>query len=154
MRSLCKDHPYPGIRFILEASLDKMRQTIRINISTDDIITPGAAEYSYNLMFEERAISIWTYNLETLLAEKLETIMVRGTANTRMRDFYDIHACVACSRLKEPCTAEPAEDDFLCFLFVGVYFVLQGLFLIWLEHLFNDWIHRLAPYRIKVCSMR
>jgi len=48
-------------------------------------------EYSYNLMFEERAISLWTYNLETLLAEKLETIMARGTANTRMRDFYDIH---------------------------------------------------------------
>ncbi len=42
-------------------------------------------------MFEERFISIWTYNLETLLAEKLETIMARETANTRMRDFYDIH---------------------------------------------------------------
>jgi predicted nucleotidyltransferase component of viral defense system len=42
-------------------------------------------------MFEERFISLWTYNLETLLAEKLETIMARGTANTRMRDFYDIH---------------------------------------------------------------
>ena len=42
-------------------------------------------------MFEDRAISLWTYNLETLLAEKLETIMARGTANTRMRDFYDIH---------------------------------------------------------------
>ena len=42
-------------------------------------------------MFEERAISLWTYNLETLLAEKLETIMARGIANTRMRDFYDIH---------------------------------------------------------------
>ena len=42
-------------------------------------------------MFEERAISIWTYNIETLLAEKLETIMARGTVNTRMRDFLDIH---------------------------------------------------------------
>ena len=42
-------------------------------------------------MFEDRAISLWTYNLETLLAEKLETIMARSTANTRMRDFYDIH---------------------------------------------------------------
>ncbi|WP_130836947.1 nucleotidyl transferase AbiEii/AbiGii toxin family protein [Lachnoclostridium sp. Marseille-P6806] len=42
-------------------------------------------------MFEDRTILLWTYNLETLLAEKLETIMARGTANTRMRDFYDIH---------------------------------------------------------------
>ena len=42
-------------------------------------------------MFEGRSISLWTYNLETLLAEKLETIMARGIANTRLRDFYDIH---------------------------------------------------------------
>ena len=84
-------HDYPGIRFMLEASLDKMKQMIKVDISTGDIITPGAVEYSYKLMFEDRSISIWTYNLETLLGEKLETIMARETANTRMRDFYDIH---------------------------------------------------------------
>ena len=88
---IMEEHDYPGIRVMLEATLDKMRQAVKIDISTGDIITPGAVEYSYNLMFEERAISIWTYNLETLLAEKLETIMARGTANTRMRDFYDIY---------------------------------------------------------------
>ena len=52
-------------------------------------------EYAYPLMFEERSISLWTYNLETLLAEKLETILARGSANTRMRDFYDIHIITA-----------------------------------------------------------
>ena len=88
---IMEEHDYPGIRFMLEATLDKMRQAIKIDISTGDIITPRAVEYSYQLMFEDRAISLWTYNLETLLAEKLETIMARGTANTRMRDFYDIH---------------------------------------------------------------
>lgn len=88
---IMEEHDYPGIRFMLEATLDKMRQAIKIDISTGDIITPRAVEYSYKLMFEDRAISLWTYNLETLLAEKLETIMARGTANTRMRDFYDIH---------------------------------------------------------------
>ena len=88
---IMEGHDYPGIRFILEASLDKMKQAIKVDISTGDIITPGAVEYSYKLMFEDRSISIWTYNLETLLGEKLETIMVRETANTRMRDFYDIH---------------------------------------------------------------
>ena len=88
---IMEEHDYPGIRFMLEATLDNLRQTIKIDISTGDIITPGAVEFSYNLMFEDRAISLWTYNLETLLAEKLETIMARGTANTRMRDFYDIH---------------------------------------------------------------
>lgn len=88
---IMEEHDYPGIRFMLEATLDKMRQAVKIDISTGDIITPGAVEYSYNLMFEDRSISLWTYNLETLLAEKLETIMARGTANTRMRDFYDIY---------------------------------------------------------------
>ena len=88
---IMEGHDYPGIRFMLEASLDKMKQAIKVDISTGDIITPGAVEYSYRLMFEDRSISIWTYNLETLLGEKLETIMARETANTRMRDFYDIH---------------------------------------------------------------
>ena len=88
---IMEEHDYPGIRFILEATLDKMRQAVKMDISTGDVITPRAVEYSYHLMFEDRAISLWTYNLETLLVEKLETIMARGTANTRMRDFYDIH---------------------------------------------------------------
>ena len=88
---IMEEHDYPGIRFMLEATLDKMQQSIKIDISTDDIITPGAIEYDFPLMFEDRSLSLWSYNLETLLGEKLETIMVRGTANTRMRDFYDIH---------------------------------------------------------------
>ncbi len=88
---IMEGHDCPGYRFMLEATLDRMRQTIKIDISTGDVITPGAVEYSYKLMFEDRAISIWTHNLETLLGEKLETIMARENANTRMRDFYDIH---------------------------------------------------------------
>ncbi|MBQ8962243.1 MAG: nucleotidyl transferase AbiEii/AbiGii toxin family protein [Clostridia bacterium] len=88
---IMEGHDYPGIRFMLEASLEKLRQTIKIDISTGDVITPQAVEYSYKLMFDDRSISIWTYNLETLLGEKLETIMARETANTRMRDFYDIY---------------------------------------------------------------
>ena len=88
---IMEEHDYPGIRFMLEASLDNLRQTIKIDISTGDIITPEAVEYTYHLMFENRSVSLWAYNIETLLAEKLETIMVRDTANTRMRDFYDIY---------------------------------------------------------------
>ena len=88
---IMEGHDYPGIRFMLEATFDKMRQAVKIDISTGDVITPGAIEYSYKLMFEERSLSIWTYNLETLLGEKLETIMARENANTRMRDFYDIY---------------------------------------------------------------
>lgn len=89
--NIMEEHDYPGIRFTLGAQFDKMNERIKIDISTGDVITPAAVMYSYKLMFEERSIPIYTYNIETLLAEKLETVMARGTANTRMRDFYDIH---------------------------------------------------------------
>lgn len=85
------DFEYPGIRMMLEATLERMRQTIKIDISTDDVITPSAVEYEYKLMFEDRTISLRTYNVETLLAEKIQTVLTRGIANTRLRDFYDIY---------------------------------------------------------------
>lgn len=88
---IMEDFDYPGIRFMIEGHVDNLKQMIKIDISTGDVITPAAVLYSYKLMFEDRTIPIYTYNLETLLAEKMETVIVRGTANTRMRDFYDIH---------------------------------------------------------------
>ena len=106
---IMEGHDYPGIRFMLEATLDRMRQVIKIDISTGDVITPGAVEYSYKLMFEERSISIWTYNLETMLAEKLETIMSRENANTRMRDFFDIHILTR----QETINYETLKDAFM-----------------------------------------
>ena len=91
VKEIMEDFDYPGIRMMLEANLGRMRQTIKIDISTDDAITPGAVDYEYKLMLEERTISLLTYNLETLLAEKIQTNLARGIANTRMRDFYDIY---------------------------------------------------------------
>lgn len=92
--NIMTDFEYPGIRMMLEAKLDRMRQSIKLDISTDDVITPSAVEYEYKLMFEERTISLFTYNTETLLAEKVQTLFARGIANTRMRDFYDIYGIV------------------------------------------------------------
>lgn len=83
---------YPGIRVTLESSLDNMRIPLRLDFSTGDVITPKEIEYDYPLMFEERSISLLAYNFETVLAEKIETVISRGTVNTRMRDFYDIYA--------------------------------------------------------------
>lgn len=88
---IMEEHEYPGIRIMMEATLDRMRQAVKIDISTGDVITPGAVEFSYKLMFEDRSISLLAYNIETLLAEKMETVLSRGIANTRMRDFYDIY---------------------------------------------------------------
>ena len=84
-------HEYEGIRCMIECTIDKLKQTIKVDISTGDEITPRAVAYKLPLIIEDRSINLWAYNLETLLAEKLETIMVRAEANTRMRDFYDIH---------------------------------------------------------------
>lgn len=88
---IMEEAEYPGIRVAMLAFMDGIRIPLKIDISTGDVITPRAVEYSYKLMFEDRAIRLLAYNLETVLAEKLETVIARTTANTRMRDFYDIH---------------------------------------------------------------
>jgi len=85
------DAEYPGIRVSLDTTLETMRTPLKIDFSTGDVITPHEVSYSFKLLFEDRTISILAYNLETVLAEKLETLVARGTANTRMRDFYDIY---------------------------------------------------------------
>ncbi len=82
---------YPGIRVNMTATFDGVVTPLKNDISTGDVITPGEVRYSFKLMLEERSIDIWAYNLETVLAEKLETIITRTTTNTRMRDFYDIY---------------------------------------------------------------
>ncbi|QNK40006.1 nucleotidyl transferase AbiEii/AbiGii toxin family protein [Caproicibacter fermentans] len=82
---------YSGIRVTLEMLLDETRQTLKVDITTGNPITPAAVDYSFRLLFEDRSIQIKAYNLETVLAEKLETIFSRSTANTRMRDFYDVY---------------------------------------------------------------
>lgn len=82
---------YSGIRFSMDAVLDGAVIPLKIDISTGDVITPREISYSYKLMFEDRTIPILTYPIETVLAEKLETIISRSVTNTRMRDFYDIH---------------------------------------------------------------
>ena len=91
VQDIMEGHEYEGIRFMIECTIDKLKQTIKVDISTGDEITPRAVAYKLPLIIEDRSINLWAYNLETLLAEKLETIMVRAEANTRMRDFYDIH---------------------------------------------------------------
>ena len=82
---------YPGYRASIEAVLDKTRQILKVDVTTGDFITPREIEYSFKLMFEDRVIRIMAYNLETILAEKLETIITRSVTTTRMRDFYDIY---------------------------------------------------------------
>lgn len=89
--TIMDDAEYSGVRISLNAFLDATRIPLKIDISTGDAITPAAVNYQYKLMFEERYITLWAYNLETVLAEKIETVMSRSVLNTRLRDFYDLY---------------------------------------------------------------
>ena len=81
---------YPGIRIHMDAKLENLIVPIKIDISTGDVITPREIRYEYPLLLEEKSIQLWSYNLETILAEKIQTILSRVLLNTRMRDFYDV----------------------------------------------------------------
>lgn len=85
---------YPGIRVTMNANVGRLITPLKIDISTGDVITPRAIEFNYDLLLEDRSIKLWSYNLETILAEKLQTVLARGILNTRMRDFYDIRMLV------------------------------------------------------------
>ena len=88
---IMEEADYPGVRVSMETKFDGVITPLKIDISTGDIITPREIKYNFNLMFENRTIEVWAYNLETVLAEKLETVISRNVTNTRMRDFYDIY---------------------------------------------------------------
>lgn len=82
---------YPGIRISMNGFYDGIRTPVKLDISTGDVITPNEIVFSYQLMFENRKINLWSYNIETVLAEKLESMIARTITNTRMRDFYDVY---------------------------------------------------------------
>ena len=82
---------YPGLRIGLKAKYPPLSVPLTVDMTAGDRITPEAIRYSYPLLFEDRSIQVMSYNMETVLAEKLETILSRGVANTRPRDFYDVH---------------------------------------------------------------
>lgn len=82
---------YGGVRLSLDAFLDTTKIPLKIDISTGDVVTPAEITYHYKLMFEQRYISLWAYTLETVLAEKIETVLTRTIFNTRLRDFYDLY---------------------------------------------------------------
>ena len=88
---IMEEADYPGVRVSMETKFDGVITPLKIDISTGDIITPREIKYNFNLMLEDRTIEVWAYNLETVLAEKLETVISRNVTNTRMRDFYDIY---------------------------------------------------------------
>ena len=81
---------YPGFRATISVHLDRLKERIKIDFTTGDIITPSPINYYYKKILDQETLKIQSYNLETIISEKLETILSRGTFNTRLRDYYDI----------------------------------------------------------------
>ncbi len=87
-----EDDIYGGYRVMLNARFDTMITPLSIDISTGDAITPHAVQYNFSEIFDdEKSYELWAYNIETVMAEKVETILRRGVFNTRPRDFYDAY---------------------------------------------------------------
>ena len=86
-----EEDAYNNFRVSMDAIYGKINAPMKIDITTGDMITPAAVEYNYPFLFENKSVPVMAYSLETILAEKYETIIRRNIATTRARDFYDLH---------------------------------------------------------------
>ncbi len=86
-----EDDEYGGFRVAIIAKYESIITPLKIDVTAGDIITPGAIRYTFRSNFEDKMIEVWAYNIETILAEKVETILRRSVLNTRPRDFYDVY---------------------------------------------------------------
>lgn len=87
-----EDDIYGGYRVMLNAKFDTLLTPLSVDISTGDVITPHAVQYNFSEIFDDKkSYELWAYNIETVLAEKAETILRRGVFSTRPRDFYDAY---------------------------------------------------------------
>ena len=85
---------YGGFRLNILSTLDNNKTYITVELTTGDVITPKEMKYNYNSIFEDKKIPIMSYTLETVLAEKFQTIVTRGLLNTRLKDFYDVYILI------------------------------------------------------------
>lgn len=86
-----EEDDYGGLKYNLLAIFDNLRVNLSIDIATGDLITPREIEYDYKMMFENRNLKIMTYNIESIIAEKFQTVINRGILNSRMKDYYDLY---------------------------------------------------------------
>ncbi len=85
---------YGGLKYNIIATFDNLKVNLSIDIATGDTITPKEIEYNYKMLFEDRKLQIMTYNIESIIAEKFQTVVSRGILNSRMKDYYDLYYLV------------------------------------------------------------
>lgn len=86
-----EENQHGGFRAILNVKVDTIRENFQIDIATGDPITPKPIVYKYHPILGDSFVNVWSYNIETVIAEKLETILRRAEANSRIRDYYDLY---------------------------------------------------------------
>ena len=86
-----EEDQYGGFRVVLNVKIDTIRENFQIDIATGDPITPKPIVYKYRPILGDSYVNVWSYNIETVIAEKLETILRRAEANSRIRDYYDLY---------------------------------------------------------------
>ncbi len=91
IKNIHEEGLYEDFRMTIEAQFFTMRVKLKVDLTTGDVISPREIDYNFKLMFEDRSISVKAYNLQTILAEKIESILARNISNTRARDYYDIY---------------------------------------------------------------
>jgi predicted nucleotidyltransferase component of viral defense system len=89
-----EEDEYGGYRVAIVARFESINTPLKTDITTGDVITPRAVRYEFHSILSNKRIKVWAYNLETVLAEKVETILRRSVLNTRPRDFYDVYILV------------------------------------------------------------
>jgi predicted nucleotidyltransferase component of viral defense system len=95
IKSIRAEDMYNGFRVVILAKFERIEQHIKVDISTGDRMTPREIEYKFPSIFSDNTIHVMSYNLETLLAEKLESILSKAEFTTRMRDYYDVYILYA-----------------------------------------------------------
>ena len=86
-----EEDEYGGNKYHITGRINSTKVNLEIDVSTGDKVTPKELKFKYPLLFEDRSILINSYNIETILAEKIETVLRRGKYNSRMKDYYDIY---------------------------------------------------------------
>ena len=94
IKDIRKEELYSGFEVNLKAEFDGLKTNLMIDITTGDVITYKEVEFKYNTLFDNETINIMTYNYETIIAEKFESIISRNIDNTRMKDYYDLYMFV------------------------------------------------------------
>ncbi len=90
LETILEEATYQGLRATIQVAFDGLVETIKIDLTAGDVITPHEIDFHYQTLIKGKKLHLKSYNVETILSEKLETILMRAQVNTRMRDFYDV----------------------------------------------------------------